>query len=266
MLEALLAGLFGLLIGSFLNVCIHRMPRDESVVHPRSRCPRCEQPIAWYDNVPVLSWILLRGACRHCREAIPLRYPLVELLTGILFAAAILVYGLTPAGLRTCIFSAILVALIFTDLEERILPDEFTLGGTMAAIALAVAYPPPPGLITFSLPQETGWRLSAGIEAAASAAILSGVLWFVGAIYHRLRGREGLGFGDVKMVACIGAFLGLTSGILALTAGSVLGSLTGIAWILIAREDARTFELPFGSFLGVGALLVAFMPQSGGAL
>ena len=137
MLEAALAGLFGLLIGSFLNVCIYRLPRDLSVVRPRSFCPGCEHPIAWYDNVPLLSYLILRARCRHCRAPIPFRYPLVEFLTAALFFASVAVLGPNFRAIKLSVFSALIVALIFADLEERILPDEFTLGGAVVGFLLS---------------------------------------------------------------------------------------------------------------------------------
>src|SRR4051794_23760115 len=233
-LNPLIAGLFGLLIGSFLNVCIYRMPRDLSVVRPRSHCPYCEQTIAWYDNVPLLSWVLLSGKCRNCRGEISWRYPAVELLTGVLFATAFWLFGTTAHAIKFCVFAAIQVALIFMDLEERILADEFTLGGTLAGVGLAAWDPPSPGLISILLTREMNPRLLGLTESAFSAAFLALVLWGIGAAYKRLRGREGLGFGDVKLVACIGAFLGLSPALLAVAAGSVLGSVAGISYILLA--------------------------------
>ena len=138
MMEACLALLFGLLIGSFLNVCIYRWPLDLSVVRPRSYCPKCEAPIAWYDNVPLASYAILGGKCRHCRARISPRYPVVELLTGALFFLLVYRYGLTPFAGKMCVFTAMLVALLFTDLEERILPDEFTVWGTVAGLVFAI--------------------------------------------------------------------------------------------------------------------------------
>ena len=257
MVEALIAGLFGLLIGSFLNVCIYRMPRDLSVVHPRSFCPHCEKQIAWYDNIPLLTWVLLKGACRHCGASIPWRYPAVELLTGLLFFLGVYTLGLTLAALKFCLFAAIHVDLIFTDLEERILPDEFTLGGTLAGLVLAWFIPMPPSLLGFFLPPDVGVRMLSVIESAFGGVFLAGVLWSIGALYQRVRGREGLGFGDVKMVACIGAFLGLGPALLTVVLGSVLGSVCGLLFIWIARKEASEYELPFGSFLGIAALAIA---------
>jgi leader peptidase (prepilin peptidase)/N-methyltransferase len=253
--EAIIGALFGLLIGSFLNVCIYRLPRDLSVVHPRSFCPNCEKPIAWYDNIPLLTWVLLRGACRYCGASISWRYPAVELLTGMLFFVGVYLLGPTLLAFKFCLFSAIQVALIFTDAEERILPDEFTLGGTVAGLVLAWFVPMPPGLPGLFVEFDRRWV--SVVESAFGGLFLAGVLWSIGALYHRTRGREGLGLGDVKMVACIGAFLGLGNALLTVVAGSVLGSVCGIAYIWLAGEKASEYELPFGSFLGVAALGVA---------
>ncbi len=259
MIEAIFAGLAGLLIGSFLNVCIYRLPRDLSVVAPRSHCPECEKTIAWYDNIPVLSWLLLQARCRNCGASISARYPAVELLTGALFFACVWIFGPTLEALKYCLFSAIMVDLVVTDFEERILPDEFTLGGTVLGIVLAWWVPPPVLMLPLFWPGAMRPELFAVVEAAASGVLLSGVLWGIGALYARIRGREGLGFGDVKMVACIGAFLGLSPSLMALMFGSLLGSVVGLSYIMLARKDANTYELPFGSFLGIGALLVALL-------
>ncbi len=257
MLEAVLAFLGGLLIGSFLNVCIYRMPRDLSVVRPRSFCPQCKKMVAWYDNIPVVSYLLLRGRCRHCQRSIPVRYPAVELLTGLLFALVVMLHGPTLAALKMWLFAALVVGLIFTDLEERILPDEFTLGGTLAALVIAAIVPMPPGFLSLFVPPgfPLVW-LSLG-EAVLGAVVASGALWTVGKAYELLRKREGLGFGDVKMVAMIGAFLGLSGALFTLVLGSVLGSVAGLAYILVTRKDASTYQLPYGSFLGAATLVVA---------
>lgn len=250
-------GLFGLLIGSFLNVCIYRMPRDLSVVRPRSACPHCEKQIAWYDNVPVASWILLSRRCRHCGKPISWRYPAVESVTGILFFAGGLMLGPTLVALKFCVFAAIQVALIFTDFEERILPDEFTVGGTAVGILLAAIIPMGPGLMAFVLPATWNHSVISVIESIAGAVFTSGILWAFGALYQKIRHREGLGFGDVKMVMMIGAFFGIQGTLLTLIVGSVMGSVAGLLYILIARKDVSTYELPFGSFLGIAALGVA---------
>lgn len=257
MLAAILAGLFGLLIGSFLNVCIYRMPRDLSVVRPRSYCPACSRQIAWYDNAPLISFLLLRGRCRHCGGAISFRYPLVELLTGSLFFAAVWLNGPTAEALKLCLFAAVMVELVVSDLESRILPDEFTIGGILTGALLAAVTPMPAGLASVFLPFRH-WRVVSLAESAAGAVIASAALWSVGWLYQKIRHREGLGFGDVKMIAVIGAFLGLHRTMLVLMLGSIAGSIVGLLFIYLARKDASTYELPYGSFLGAAAVIYAY--------
>lgn len=259
LIAALLAALFGLLIGSFLNVCIYRLPRDLSVVTPRSFCPQCDHMISWYDNVPLLSYALLKGRCRHCQAHIPLRYPAVELITAVCFFAFVWLLGWQGVAIKYCIFSAALITLIFSDLEERILPDEFTIGGTVVGLVLAFAVPADVGLWRYMLPSIHNPRVLSFFEAAFAAAFSSFALWFIGFVYKKMRHREGLGFGDVKMVAMLGAFLGLQGVLLTLIIGSVLGALVGLGYILFTGKDASTYELPFGFFLGVGGLAVAFI-------
>jgi leader peptidase (prepilin peptidase)/N-methyltransferase len=256
LIETLAGTLFGLIIGSFLNVCIYRMPRDLSVVAPRSFCPHCEAPIAWYDNIPLVSFLLLGGRCRHCQARIPLRYLVVELLTAASFALVAHRYGFTFAGLKGCVFSALVIGLVFSDLEEFILPDELTVGGAVAGVLFALAVPLDSFFMALLVPQAWGPRPVWIAESLLGAIVSSGALWIVGALYQRLRKREGLGLGDVKMVAMIGAFLGLQGALLTLVIGSVLGSVIGLLFITIARKDYSTYELPFGSFLGVAALIV----------
>ena len=258
MLEALVALVAGLLIGSFLNVCIYRMPRDLSVVSPRSYCPACEHPIAWYDNIPIASFAILRGRCRHCSKPIPIRYLLVEALTASLFVVVALVHGPTLASVVLCVFCALMVGLVFSDLEERILPDEFTVGGI--ALGLLFAYVAPFQVIFLGLllPHWNHRWLSVA-EAAVATAFPALLLWGVGALYQKIRHKEGLGLGDVKMVAMIGAFLCLQAAVATVMVGSLLGSVIGLAYIHLTRKDASTYELPFGSFLGAGAILVALI-------
>ena len=255
LLEATLAGGFGLLIGSFLNVCIYRWPRDLSVVRPRSFCPGCEQPVAAYDNIPVLSYLLLRGKCRRCGAPIPWRYPLVELLTAAAFLWFTATEGLTLAAARDCSFAAILVALVFADLETLLLPDELTLGGLALGFAWAWFVPVHGALGALLLGSSQNPHVLSMVESLLGALIPSGALWLTGLLYQRLRHREGLGFGDVKMLAMMGAFLGLASTLLALVAGSLLGSVLGLGYIVIAKKNAAEYELPFGVFLGIGGLL-----------
>jgi len=258
MIETSLALLFGLLIGSFLNVCIYRWPLDLSVVRPRSHCPACEAPIAWYDNVPLLSFAILRGRCRHCQAHISPRYPLVELLTGGLFFLMVHRYGLTPMAGKMCAFCAMMLVLLFTDLEQRILPDEITVWGTVAGLVFAL-FVPTPDVATLLLGVvglgSSGWitRLAA---ATLAAGLPSGILWFAGLMYRKVRHREGLGFGDVKMVALLGCYLGLDVGMSVLVLGSLAGAVLGLGYIKATHKDPATYELPFGTFLSASALLV----------
>jgi leader peptidase (prepilin peptidase)/N-methyltransferase len=259
-IEAILAFLFGLLIGSFLNVCIYRWPRDLSVVRPRSHCPSCEKTIAWYDNVPLVSYVVLGGQCRYCRARIPFRYPIVELLTGLLFFLYVLALGPSVAALRDCIFAAMLVGLIFSDLEERILPDEFTLGGALVGIAFSW-FVQVPDHTAQALLWLLGWepqgRMQSLMESVFGAAMPALLLWGGGWLYEKVRHREGLGFGDVKLMAMVGAFLGLQGALMTLIIGSLAGSVIGYAYIYLAKKEAATYELPFGTFLGFAALTVS---------
>jgi leader peptidase (prepilin peptidase)/N-methyltransferase len=262
MMEALIAAVFGLIIGSFLNVCIYRWPRDLSVVRPRSHCVTCDKTIAWYDNIPLLSFAILGGRCRYCRQPISWRYPAVELLTGALFFYWVFSYGLSAASVKLCIFSAIMVALLFCDLEQRILPDEFTIGGLVLGLGFAAFVKPPEldRLIASAFMTRTDslmWIVAAGIAAALPTFFL----WFAGWVYQRLRQREGLGFGDVKLVAMVGAFLGLENSLMTLILGSISGSIIGYAYIKFTGKDTSTYELPFGTFLCVAALAAAFLSR-----
>jgi leader peptidase (prepilin peptidase) / N-methyltransferase len=250
--QSLLGFVFGLLIGSFLNVCIYRWPRDLSVVRPRSHCVACGKTIAWYDNIPVVSYLILSGRCRHCGARISWRYPAVELLTGVAFFIAVAQFGFTLAALKTCVLSAVLIALIFTDLEERILPDPLTLGGTVAGVLFSAFVPMPPGIAQLFF----SGRAVSLLESALGAAAPPLVLWLVGWLYYRLRHKEGLGLGDVKLVAMVGSFLGLSGALLTLAAGSIAGSVIGYGYIHAAKKDPSTYELPFGTFLGIAGLVI----------
>jgi len=246
-MELWLAFLAGLLIGSFLNVCVYRLPRDLSIVKPaRSFCPHCEKTIAWYDNVPVLSFVILGAKCRHCGAPISWRYPAVELATGAAFAICAWTLGVTPLAIKFAIFAAIQITLIASDFEERILPDEFTLGGIVVGMAIAYFVP-----VSF----ESGWH--SVVEAAIGAGVMSGMIWLVGWLYQKFRHREGMGFGDVKMLAMIGAFLGLRWAVMTLISAAFVGAIGGLIFIYAARKKAAEYELPFGSFLGIAALAVA---------
>lgn len=267
-----LALIFGLLIGSFLNVCIHRWPRGRSVVKPRSHCVRCRNWIAWYDNIPLVSYILLRGRCRNCGRHISLRYPAVELLTGLLWFWFVWKLGVTPEAAKMCVFASILVALTFCDLETRLLPDQLTKGGMWLGFAFSlvvhvqdVTVNAIPQIAFYLMGKQlnsrlilTG-RLDSVAESVFGAAAPALLLWGGAAVWGKLRGREMLGFGDVKLVAMVGSFLGLTAAMTTMLLGSVAGAVVGVAYILAAGKKFSEYELPFGTFLGLAGLAVALM-------
>jgi leader peptidase (prepilin peptidase)/N-methyltransferase len=260
LIEAFLALLFGLVIGSFLNVCIYRWPRDLSVVRPRSHCTSCDKMIAGYDNVPVFSYLLLGGRCRHCKSRISLRYPIVELLTGILFFYFVNVLGPTVAALKMCVLAALLVGLTFSDIEQRILPDELTKGGLALGFVFALFVPVPDSIaqsILILLGVEVNGTADSIAEAAVGALLPAFFLWGAGELYFRIRHKEGLGFGDVKLIAMVGSFLGLTGALWTLIIGGVAGSILSIIYIKATGKEFGTYELPYGAFLGAAALVLA---------
>jgi len=233
--QILVAGLFGLLIGSFLNVVIYRLPRGQSLVTPPSTCPGCGSRIRPIDNIPVLSWILLGGKCHKCGAPISIQYPIVELATGILF---LLVAWLTPAGpllAARLLFVVILVVLFGIDLHHQILPNVITLPG------IAIGF-------LFSLVTPPGW-----MNSLIGIALGGGILYAIAAAYYAVRREEGLGMGDVKMLAMIGAFLGWKAVLVTLILSSFAGALVGIGIIALSRGNMR-LALPFGTFLALGAV------------
>ncbi|MCH7985240.1 MAG: prepilin peptidase [Acidobacteria bacterium] len=257
----LAAFVVGLTIGSFLNVCIHRLPKGESIVHPRSRCPHCGRMIAAYDNVPVLSYLWLRGRCRHCRSRISPFYPLIELLTGLTFLLVYHRWGISPPAVKAVLLASALIVLTFTDLRERLLPDRITFPGIAAGFLFALWLPLEDGTAALLLRLLGGTNLSAVLLSVADAllgALLgAGLLFALGEIWYRLRRVEAMGLGDVKMMGMVGLFLGIKLTVLTLLLGSLLGSLLGGLFLLLAGKDTR-YELPFGTFLGVAALIALF--------
>jgi leader peptidase (prepilin peptidase)/N-methyltransferase len=233
----------GTVIGSFLNVCIARLPEGRSVVSPRSACPSCRTPIAWYDNVPLASYVALGGRCRHCRARISAVYPVVEVLTGALAVALWLRLGPTLAFAGYLAFAAALVAITFIDLEHQIIPDVISLPGIGVGLAVSLVSP----LVT---------PLDAVLGAVAGGGSLLAVAW----AYRALRGVEGMGGGDVKLLAMIGAFLGWQSIFVTVMAASIVGSVVGIATMLYQRADAK-LAIPFGPFLAGGALVYLFFGE-----
>jgi len=283
----------GLIFGSFLNVCIYRWPRDLSVFQPRrSACPSCHQQIAAYDNIPGLSWLFLRGRCRHCQVRISPRYLLVELLTGLLFLACYERFGLTLSTLKYCSLAFLLLGLIFTDAETKLLPDKMTLSGIVLGVAFSLFVPVNdlasqflPGVVSLPLSSDISARLLSFCDSLLGAMVGASFIYGAGAIYLRARGIEGMGFGDVKLMAMIGAFLGVKLTVFTIFTASIAGSVFGVCTILTvwvkrtrrfaggqhatlqqARRRAwrsaqtvyRHYEMPFGVFLGSMAMVAFF--------
>jgi leader peptidase (prepilin peptidase)/N-methyltransferase len=278
--------LFGMVIGSFLNVCITRIPEDISIVSPGSRCPRCETPIKPYDNVPVVSWLILRGKCRHCALPISAMYPVVEFLTGALFVLTYYEFGVSLLSFKWLFFGCLLIILAITDLRVRLLPDAVNWFGF--GLGLVFATKIPPGLVLGSYDNWLpGRRIPLYamniVDALLGAAVGSLMLWGAALLYRLVRRREGMGMGDVKMMAMIGVFLGVRGAFLTILLGTLLGSVIGISWVLtlflagwkrkLAERAARRglgnassirwaiasqYQLPLGTFLGAAAFLVVY--------
>jgi leader peptidase (prepilin peptidase)/N-methyltransferase len=254
------AALFGLVWGSFLNVCIFRVVRDLSVVKPRSFCPVCEASIAWYDNIPLLSYLWLRGKCRKCREPIGFRYPLVELLTAIVLALVVCRFGWTLQTLKWALFESLMMILFWTDLELQILPDEFTWTGIAAGGVFASITPLHSALLDWLLARWTE-RMRSAVDAGLGAVLLPLPLWAFATFYKRVRRLEmdPLGLGDVKLMCLIGVFFGIERAIPVFIWGTVTGALVGGIYVLLKGRTAWQQEIPFGTFLcgaaGIAALL-----------
>lgn len=240
----LLVFLFGGCIGSFLNVCIYRIPREESIVHPRSHCPSCHQLIAWYDNLPVLSYFFLRGRCRHCRTTISVRYALVEMLTAVLFLAVWNSYGLDPRTLVYLVMVSGLILGTFVDLEHYIIPDRVSLGGMASGLVFSALVPslhnqPTPG--------------GAVMVSLLGLAVGSGSLYLVAELGRLILKKDAMGLGDVKLLGGIGAYLGWAGVVFTILVSSLLGSIIGVTLILIGKREWQS-RLPYGPFLAVGAV------------
>ena len=258
----IVAGVFGAIIGSFLNVVIHRVPLEESIVFPNSSCPSCGGAIAFYDNIPVLSYLALRAKCRHCKEHISFRYPAVELLTAALFVAVAWHDGLSAALPFDLVFVSALLALVFIDAEHMLLPNVITYPGIIFALVARVAIPLLTGTPHFddvaSLAQGALADMPIWVTSLAGALIGAllggGSLWLMGWTWEKLRGIEAMGLGDVKMMFMVGAYLGWRLTILTIFVGVLTGSVIGI--FLMARQGQRNMQmlLPFGVFLGLGAI------------
>lgn len=250
---------FGLVIGSFLNVCIARLPVDGSVLHPPSHCPRCKTPIRWFDNIPLVSFLLLRGKCRTCRTPISWRYPLVELLNGLLFSGALYVFDLTGEALLVMALCSSLLVITFIDLDHQIIPDVITLPGMGLGLALAPFF-----MTALAAPLPFGWLPDAGsyvtglLNSAIGLLMGGGPLWLVGWLWEKLRKVEAMGGGDVKLMGMLGSFLGWQGALLAIMLGALTGTVVGVTLMLLKKHRAEQ-HIPFGPFLAAGAFLVIFV-------
>jgi len=290
-LFALAIFLLGLCFGSFLNVCIYRLPLDLSVVTPRSACPKCKRAIAFYDNLPVLSWLVLGGRCRNCKTRISPRYVFIELLTAALFLACYWRFGLTLATLKYCVFGFLLLGLIFTDAETKLLPDKLTLPGLVVGVLFSLLVPVHDlasqfmrGMVNLPFSDDLALRLLSLFDSLLGAAIGASFIYGAGAIYLRWRGTEGMGFGDVKLMAMVGAFLGIRLTIFTIFTASLAGSFFGLTTVFVvwlkrthrfmrrlasaqaarrrgwqsAQMVYRYYQMPFGVFLGSMAMVAFF--------
>ncbi len=250
----------GLKIGSFLNVCIFRIPRRRSIVSPRSSCRHCGQALKPYDNIPLISFLVLGGKCRFCKGAISWQYPVVEALTTALFWGTYVSYGLQWKTAALLVFFSALIVLVFIDLNHRLLPDVVTLPGITLGIVLSLLVgmedDAGPVLLQWAGLPDSGGRWGWLASSLLGALVCGGFLWLVGAVYFKLKKVEGLGGGDLKLMGMVGAFLGVKLGLLTIMLGSVLGVVVGLAYIRITGKDYR-YPLPFGSFLGIAAIGVA---------
>ncbi len=236
--SAALVAIVGAVVGSFLNVCIYRLPLRKSLMWPGSHCPHCQAPVKPYDNIPIAAYLLLRGRCRGCRAPISVQYPIVELVTGIVFLGAFLVFDSPALLVQRLLFACAMIVLCVIDLEHRILPDVITLPGIVLGFLFSLFLPP-------------GW-----VDSLLGIVLGGGSLWLMGEVYFRIRHEEGMGFGDVKMLAMIGAFLGWKLMLLTLVLSSFIGSIVGLAMIALNRGDMK-YALPFGTFLAIGAIVAA---------
>ena len=266
----------GLVFGSFLNVCISRIPRDQSIVTPGSHCPSCSTPILWRDNVPLISWILLRGHCRTCRARISLRYPAVELLTAVLFASCYLTFGTTWLTVKFCVFSFLLVGLLFMDAETGLLPREFTYTGILLGLAFSWVAPTDSVLTRFLL-HAYGWQLSTVqvslLDSVVAALAGAGFFFVASGLYFLLRRRQGMGGGDFALIAMSGAFLGLKLALLVIFAAPLLTTVYALALMAHHAGDAgngrasigqmlQSWEIPFGVFISSCSLAAAFFGEA----
>jgi leader peptidase (prepilin peptidase)/N-methyltransferase len=236
----------GAIAGSFLNVCIHRMPREESIVAPPSHCPHCRTPIKPYDNIPIISYVALRGRCRYCGERISPRYLIVELLTAFGFVVLSLLYAASlPMMIIAVIVMCGLIVVFFVDLEHQIIPDEISLGGIAFGLAVSLLYPSIQSALT---------HRQALLKSLAGLALGGGIFWLIRIVGGKVFKKEAMGLGDVKLMAAIGALLGPALTLFTTFAASFIGSAVGLSLIASGRAELRS-RLPFGPFICAGALL-----------
>jgi leader peptidase (prepilin peptidase) / N-methyltransferase len=262
-IEPWIYALFGLVIGSFLNVCIYRLPLGKSVVTPRSACPGCGTPIRPYDNIPVLSWLILRGKCRSCGASISIQYPVVELLTAAAFFACAWKWDLTPPVFVNTLLLSVVIVLIFTDYQHRILPNVLTLPGIVAGIVLCPFQDPayysniPSIMLASLLWHRNPFAILPWVGSILGAIVGALPLYLIGNIYMKWRRRQGLGMGDVKMMGMVGAFTGCSITFLTIMMGALLGTVVGIALIILKKANLHS-KLAFGVFLGIATAVLLF--------
>ncbi len=257
----LVALLFGLVVGSFLNVCIVRLPRGRSIAKPPSHCPRCKEPIRFYDNIPILSFLLLRGKCRSCGEPISWRYPLVELMNGLLYVGILREFGWGGESLLIMAFCSALIVITFIDYDHQIIPDIITLPGILVGLTLAPFFMYPlADVLPFNLESllpHSGHYLPAFINSFIGMLIGGAPLFAIGWLWEKLRHVEAMGGGDVKLMGMVGSFLGWKGALLTIMLGALSGSVVGILLIVLKRHKMGKI-IPFGPFLAAGAVASAF--------
>jgi len=243
-IEISIVFLFGTLIGSFLNVCIYRIPEGLSVVRPASRCPECFEPIRWYQNIPILSWLVLRGKCGQCGASISIRYAAVEMLTGLLFVMVVTVFGFSFVSFIYAVFIASMVVITFIDIDHQIIPDAISLPGIIVGFIFSFFNP------------SLAWS-----DSIFGILLGGGSLYVVAFIYELLTKKEGMGGGDIKLLAMIGAFLGWKSILPIIFISSLLGTIVGIPLMLFKGETSK-FAIPFGPFLALAAVVYLFFGEA----
>lgn len=257
LVPVLMAFVYGALIGSFLNVCILRLPKNESIVRPRSRCPRCGSLVAWYDNIPIVSWLVLRARCRRCGQPISWQYPLIELTVALVWAASVWVLGVTFGAVSAAIFVSLLLAILITDARHFIIPDEFSLGGL--GIGLVLALVTDIGIVRSALGAALGFGVMWAVKAAGDFALKRG--WIGGSEITDTLGADepvtAMGGGDLKMMAMVGAFLGPRGVLLTIFLGALAGTIIYLPFLFRAKKPL----VPFGIYLALGGIITLLVGE-----